>query len=44
MWTYADAINIVLDLYKAGEIPLDQLDATATELWDWMQAENENPV
>jgi len=39
-WTYADAINLALDMLKAGEISLDKMDATATELWREMQAEN----
>lgn len=40
MWTFADAVNLALDMYKNGEIEHKDLDKVATELWQEMQSEN----
>ena len=40
-WTYADAIFLALDMWRAGEIGVDQLDETANRLWEEMQIDNE---
>lgn len=40
-WIFADAINLAIDMYEAGEIKHEELDRVATELWQEMQADNE---
>lgn len=41
-WIFSDAVNLALDMYKAGEIPFEDLDKTVAELWEEMQALNAN--
>lgn len=44
LWMWADAVELALDMYHAGEIKFDEMDKVATELWNEMQVENENPA
>lgn len=35
-WSYADAVNIALDMLNQHEITIAELDSTVKELWEEM--------
>ena len=39
-WTFEDAVNLVVDMFRNNEIGFNDLDRTAAELWQEMQNEN----
>ena len=41
MWTKNDAVNLAIDLYRRGEIAYKDLDKTANEIWQDIQAQND---
>ena len=39
-WSYADAVNIALDMLNNREITIAELDSTVKELWEEMMHDN----
>ena len=39
-WTFEDAVNLAVIMFRNNEIGFNDLDRTATELWQEMQNEN----
>lgn len=40
-WTFADAVNLAVDMCRNNQIRLIDLDRITAELWQEMQKENE---
>ena len=41
-WTFEDAVNLAVSMFRNNEIGFNDLDRTAAELWQEMQNENES--
>ena len=41
-WTFEDAVNLAVSMFRNNEISFKDLDRTAAELWQEMQKENES--
>lgn len=41
-WSFEDAVNLAVSMFRNSQIGFNDLDRTATELWQEMQNENGN--
>lgn len=41
-WSFEDAVNLAVSMFRNNQIGFNDLDRTATELWQEMQKENGN--
>lgn len=41
-WTFEDAVNLAVNMFRNNQIEFNDLDRTAEELWQEMQNENES--